>query len=458
MEKLFGIEFDRAPGGTFPATWGQREFWNIINRNRPSGFYQMPWIVRIPTGCDLDRLRRCLTGLVSRHQALRTLLRRDGNGELWQLVQEEGIIPVWAMELHAYEFPAEAPAPFSDFLWGEPPVDRDFPLKIIILTWNGVPHHVACACSHMVVDGESVNLLAAELKAMLSADDGTTRDQDPVTRQPADQAREEATGGSVRTSARSLAYFRKVFAEAPPGPFPAAAPKGDSPMWRGLLKSEAVKAAEDALVQRTGLASGPIFLAAAACVLGDFTGRSGTLFRVPTSNRFSPELEHYVGALSQHAAFIVRADCGTFYEMAHAVARGMLRAHARAQYNADDLYRMADEFQTQRPVPLDLSLLFNDFRPRHARVRRPTPVPAPVITGMQPGEVSWELLHTSNRDLTFYVRVTDAGGGPCIDLAADVSCLSKEEITAFLLAMERLLLRAGCDDFPLKDTARVTGL
>jgi hypothetical protein len=458
MDKLFGIEFNKALGGTFPATWGQREFWNIINRHRPSGFYQMPWIVRIPKGCDVDRLRRCLTSLVSRHQALRTLLRRDGNGELWQFVHEEGTIPVWATELHAHDFPPEAPSPFSDFLWAEPPVDREFPLKIIVLTWNGVPHHVVCACSHMVVDGESVNLLAAELKAMLSGDDGASWSQDSVTRQPADQAREEATGARVQTSARSLAYFRKVFAEAPPGPFPAAPAKGNSPMWRGLLRSEAVKVAEDALVQRTGLASGPIFLAAAACVLSDFSRVRGALFRVPTSNRFSPELEHYVGALSQHAAVIVHSDRGTFYEMSHAVARGMLRAHARAQYNADDLYRMADEIQTQRPVPLDLSLLFNDFRPRHARARKPAPVPAPVITGMRQGEVSWELLHTSNSDLSFYVRVTDAGSGPCIDLAADVSCLPREEIIRFLLATERLLARAGCGDFPLKDTARVAGL
>jgi hypothetical protein len=81
-----------------------------------------------------------------------------------------------------------------------------------------------------------------------------------------------------------------------------------------------------------------------------------------------------------------------------------------------------------------------------------------VITGMQPGEVSWELLHASNRDLTFYVRVTDAGGGPCIDLAADVSCLPREEIIRFLHATERLLVRAGCGDFPLKAAARVAGM
>jgi hypothetical protein len=368
------------------------------------------------------------------------------------------MIPVWATEMHAYEFPAEAPSSFTDFLWAEPLVDREFPLKIIVLTWNGVPHHVVCACSHMVVDGESVNLLAAELKALLSAGDGVIGDQDSVGRQPADQALEEATDAGARASARSLMHFRKVFAEAPPGPFPAAAPKGDSPMWRGLLRSEAVKAAENALMRRTGLASGPIFLAAAACVLGDLTGMRSLLFRIPTSNRFIPELEYYVGALSQHAAIIVHTDRGTFYEMSHAVARGMLRAHARAQYNADDLYRMADEFQAQRPAPLDLSLLFNDFRPRHARTRKPPLVPAPVITGMQPGEVSWELLHASNRDLTFYVRVTDAGGGPCIDLAADVSCLPREEIIRFLHATERLLVRAGCGDFPLKAAARVAGM
>jgi hypothetical protein len=457
MERLFAIEFNRVPGGMFPATWGQREFWNIITRHRPSGFYQMPWIVRIPRGCDLGRLRQCLTHLVSRHQALRTLLRRDRDGELWQLIHEEGTIPVWVAELHAHDFLAEAPAPFSDFLWAEPHVDREFPLKIIVLTWNGVPHHVVCACSHMVVDGESVNLLAAELKAMLSAGDGGTVRQDSVTRQPSDQAREEAADPSVRISARSLAYFRKVFTEAPPSPFPAAAPKGSSPMWRGLLGSEAVKAAEDPVAQRTGLATGPIFLAAAGCVLGDFTGMRDTLFRVPTSNRFSPGLEHYVGALSQHAAVMVHTDGGTFYEMCHAVARGLLRAHARAQYDADDLYRLADEFQAQRPVPLDLSLLFNDFRPRDARTPKPARVPAPVMAGLQPGEVSWEQLHTSNRDLTFYVRVTHAGSGPRIDLAADVSCVSREEIVRFLLATERLLVRAACGDFPLKDTARIAG-
>ncbi|MBQ1026047.1 condensation domain-containing protein [Micromonospora sp. C95] len=455
MEKTGRVRFSGATGGTFPATWSQREFWHTINKKQPSGYYQIPWAVPIPPGCRLDRIEQILASFAIKYEALRTTLRRDPDGELRQIVHSEGVIPTWSASLPPDRAAITASGPLKEFLESEPAVDREFPWKIVVLTWNGSPHHLVCVCSHMVLDGQSGALLAAEMREALTADveAGDTSAGDPVW-QPSDLARWETAAGGRKVSQRALDHWRSVLAGAPASPFPSAARKGASPLWRGLLRSTAVEAAEQAVIGRTGLSSSSLFLSAAASLLWLVTGSSCFLFRVPTNNRVSRDLQGYVGALQQHALVKVDVRCDTFDELMRSVAGNLLRAQSRARYDGDGLYGMLEELSSTRAGQPDLTLLFNDLRPTY---QRPQGRPLPTDSGADRDapEVTWELLHTTNPDITLYVRLADARGVLSLDVAADESCMPKPEIEGFVQAMESLLTHAAHSNFPLSDIQRV---
>lgn len=229
-------------------------------------------------------------------------------------------------------------------------------------------------------------------------------------------------------------------------------------MWRGIFSSPQLRAAETILVARTRLASSSIFLTAGTLVLSRMAGAHGALFRIVTSNRTDEHLHDYVGALSQHSVVNIGLSFDTFDEMARAVHQRLLRAYTRARYDADALRGVIDEVGAERGAEVDLSCLFNDMRPKRSAAAvggdRPA-VGLAVPATRSADEVSWELAHTSNADLTFYLRVSDIAGSPTIDLAADESCLSKDDVARFLLMMERLLVRAAYDDLPLGEVGRV---
>lgn len=459
MEKIHSAEFTGGGGGTYCATWGQREFWNIINVSRPSGFYQIPWRVTIPDGRSVDDIGKLLSGLVARHQALRTTVHRDRDGVLRQDIHGSGSLPVWGMELEPDPVVVRRSRELADFMEREPHVDREFALRAVVLTWRGVPYLLACDCSHMTLDGASGWLLDAEIRALLSAPGNAPARPVAPAWQPSDMAVWEAGDDARRMSDRALAYWRSTLRNAPPSPFPGAAPRGTTPMWRGIFSSPQLRAAETILVGRTGLASSSIFLTAGTLVLSRMAGAQGALFRIVTSNRSDERLLGYVGALSQHSVVDIGLSFETFDEMARTVHQRMLRAYTRARYDADALRGVVDEVCAERGTEVDLSCLFNDMRTKRSGAADGAAAPAPadlvVPATRSADEVNWELAHTSNADLTFYLRVSDIAGSPTIDLAADESCLSKDDVARFLLMMERLLVRAASGDLPLEEVGRV---
>jgi len=439
------LEFDGAEAGSHPATWSQREFWETITRLRPHGHYQIPWWVPVPPGHTVTSVIRVLVGVVRTHEALRTTLRREG-GQLHQVIHGAGSIPIRTVEAAPGTNPVEADPALKEYLWAEPDVVTALPLRIVVVTWQGAPTGLICQCSHMMVDGYSGDLLAELTAVALGAPDGACPTPDPATFGPSQLARWEQGPNGVQTSTRSLERWRQVLAVTPSQVFPSAGPKGTAPLWRGSLSSDLVPAAESKYARRTGVNSGALFLAAAALVLADVTGTHRATFRVPSSNRYDRRLHRFVGAVSQHAVVSVGVNAPTFDGLVRTVAADLLLAHTRARYDGDALPALVAEAGGP-----DLTLLFNDVRPVYSRGDHAgpgTPLSQLLQRPHHP-EVSWELLHEYNADITLYLRLSLTEGRTVMDVAADVSCLSRPDIERFLLATEQLLVRAAPADLAL---------
>ncbi|MFE3738461.1 condensation domain-containing protein [Streptomyces sp. NPDC059134] len=433
-----------SPRGVYEATWGQREMWRTIARHRPGGFYQLSQIIPVGAPCGLDTALGCLRQLVVRHASLRTTFQEDAGG-LYQVIHREGVLRVLVQEAPGEgRERATAATLVAAFQEEEPLLEREFAPRLAVVTRGGRAAYLVLVCSHVVLDGHSERVLAAEAGALLAhATAAPGREGElpaplpPVVHGPAEQAAAEARARSRRTSARSVAHWRATLADAPPPLFPSPAePVAGAPIWCGRLASGALAEAEAVLV-RSGLGSSALWLSAVARVLAARTGHPAMTFRLPVGNRFDQALDGYVGNLSQHTVVTVDTASGTFPELARRVERDLMRAYFHARYDPAELAEATRDIEARRGAPLDLTYLFNDVRSRGAK--RPSTTRPPA----RAPEVSWELLHSANSDIKLHVRVTESAGHPLLDIAADTSCLPRSAITDALFAVERLLVGAA---------------
>ena len=448
--------FAGADGGTFPATWSQREFWWTINQHKPSGSYQIFRAFHLPEPWSLDAVFDLLRFLVTRHQALRTKVREDENGRLWQVIASSGSLPVRIEEMPSGSDIDEFTARIGEeFQADEPDLQRDLPLRLAVVTSGGMASSIVLVCSHVVLDGGSLQVLENEFSALNSKRPAQLEEVlPPVSFSPENQVGEESRPSSLRASEKSLAHWRSVLMESGPSLF-SEVEAGRAPLWLGSLTSRTLGEAETALMRDAELASGAIFLSATCCVLGSMTGRSQLTFRLPTANRLSAAHQGFVGALQQHAIMTVELFPGaTFYELTRPLGRKMLLAYSRARYDPGDLRQVISEVESARGASLDLTYLFNDLR-LHTQGQRER-----YASQSGPSVISWGLLHSVNRDIKLHVRIrlSPADGTTILDIAADESCLTRPEIERALKAIETLITSAARTDFPLTEAGHVAAL
>ncbi|PGH50537.1 condensation domain-containing protein [Streptomyces sp. Ru87] len=456
------LYFTGLPGGTYEATWGQREMWRTIATHRPAGFYQLSQIIPVPADRTLDDVLEVVRRLVGRHESLRTTFVRHPGGRLSQVVHAEGSLPVHVREPAAADRERETAESLVDtFMADEPLLDRDFALRAAVVTREGLGRYLVLVCSHVVLDGHSERVLSGEAKALLAADPAARDGCLPANpHQPSGQALAETSARSRRTSARSVAYWRSVLLGAPESPFPYGPARGGGPVWCGRLSSASVAAAERELARSEGLSSGALYLSAVSRVLLRAFGRTAMMYRVPVSNRFDPAVDGYVGNLSQHTVVTVDASTGTFYELVRRVERDLLRACVHARYDPEELAGALPGIEARRGAAPELACLFNDLRSPEAKRRDGAPgrePPAPgAAAGVSPegadgpdSQVTWSLLHARNSDIKLHARVAQSGDRPVVDIAADVSYLPRRAIADCLFAVERLLVRAARADIRL---------
>jgi hypothetical protein len=448
------LAFSGAGGGTLPATWSQREFWWTISQHRPGGFYQIWLTFRLLEPWPLDAVLDLLRFLITRHQALRTKVSEDGSGRLWQVVAGQGSLPVRIEDLPSGADIDQFTTGVREEFWAaEPDLRRDFPLKLAVVMTGGVVRSVVLVCSHVVLDGGSVQVLENEVNTLISgrcAQPGMVLP--PVRFAPEDQVGEESRPGSLRTSEKSLAYWRSVLIESGPGLF-SQTEAGHAPLWMGSLTSRALGVAEAALMRDAKLGSSAVFMSATCCVLGLITGKSCMTFRLPAANRISVTSRNFVGALSQHGIITVEiVPEATFYELTRLLGRKLVLAYSRTRYDPGDLRQVIMEVESARGAPLDLTYLFNDMHFTDIRSRAHGQ-PERYASQSRPSAISWELLHSANSDIKLHVRIrlSPADGAVILDLAADESCLTKPEIERALRAIETLITAAARADFPLSE-------
>ncbi len=290
-------------GGSLPASFAQRRLWFVQQMEPRSWAYNMAYPLRLAGGLDARALRRALTAVVARHEALRTTLEERG-GEPVQVIHPPAPVRLPTIELRGIAagarerearrlVEAEARRPFD--------LARGPLLRTALLRTGDDEAVVLLAMHHAVTDGWSMEVLVREVSALYAAEQrGEPAQLPPLPVQYADYAAWQRAWLSGETLAEHVGWWRAQLEGAPtllemPTDRPRPAVPGDAAAYHGFSLGRAISAALQALARREGATPFMTLLAAWQLLLARYAGQDDVLVGTPIAGRNRRETEGLIG-------------------------------------------------------------------------------------------------------------------------------------------------------------------
>lgn len=442
--------FDGGRTGSGPLTWGQRNMLAPIAEN-PPGHFNLARVLTPPERAELDADRAtALVGqLLDRHESLRTLVSDD---VAEQRVRGSGRLPVEVVDCDPEDQDCDRAAERLRARLVGPAFDhtRDLPVRAGVVTAAGRVRRVVLAFSHLAVDGTGVDIVERELR--LLALRGTVGA--PPGGQPLDLAAREQAHGHRRTTA-SVDHWSTLFQRIPPYMFGNGGPAYDPPCQRLLLTSPALLAAARLLAARYRTGTSTVLLAAAAAMVGRWTGHPSVAVGTLVGNRFRAGQERMVATLTQLGLFALDlADLPEFPALIPDASRAAIRTYRCAYYDPAAMKARLDLVNAERGVRVDPYCCFNDVRADPDLYRHHAPPEPAEVAAARDGTTLTALPPLTYMRCRFCLNVSDAPGAVALRLTADTRSLAPPEMARFLRETERLVIDAALRPAPSTVTGR----
>ncbi|MEU8666134.1 condensation domain-containing protein [Streptomyces anulatus] len=436
-----------------PLTMGQANMIRCILRDDPTHI-NIHDVWPVPEGTTMEAVTDALRALAGRHEGLRTTFPHGpGAAPVDQVVSAEGTFTVTVLD-HA-GLPAD-PTGYAESVAraaraGRFALEREFPLRITLLTVAGAPVHVALAFSHAVADGSAMAILREEFAELLAGKELPGLTSLP----PVDLASVEASPAGLRKSAASLRYWERIIRTGPQEMF--AEPRGrrpgtDEEARQLTLRSRRGARALAGAARRTGHPEATVLMAAWCALVAHRAGQDSCVTAVPSANRFHPRVARSVTTTSQDALLHLDVRVPGFDALVARAWGSVLNAYRHSQFDSVRLWEMIDQVTTERGSHFGRDVVFNDV----------SALPAPLLgTDTQDRddaehELTWGPPQTlPTRLLAFTYRTAPQLH---ISLWAAPSLFTPEEAEGFLSGLVLLLEAAAAGDVPMEALTEVTAV
>jgi amino acid adenylation domain-containing protein len=356
-------ELRREPAAEAPLSFSQERLWFLDRLLPGSAVYNIPSPLRLRGPLDPGVLARALTGIVSRHEALRTRFANRG-GTPAQVIDPPAPVSLPRIDLASLPVPMrqpeagritaeEASLPFD--------LERGPVIRFALLRLDGwdssegeEEHVLLMTVHHIVSDGWSVGVLYRELTQLYEAfSRGRPSPLPPLPMQYADFARWQRGWLSGPRLESQLAYWRERLAGRPQGlDLPRDRPRPTVQTFRGgsaslrLARSLTERLKSLRLAERAS--DFMILLAGFAVLLQRLSGQDDVLVGAPVAGRTRPEVEGLIGFFLN--TLVLRTDLAgrpTFRELV-----GRVRAAALGAYAHQDVpfERLLADLQPERDL------------------------------------------------------------------------------------------------------------
>jgi amino acid adenylation domain-containing protein len=313
----------------YELSFAQQRLWFLDQLTPGSAEYVVPFGFRVSGGLDVPALERAFSGLVERHETLRTRFAVDGDGLPRQLVGAPWPVTATVVDLDeraARELvDAEAHTPFD--------LASDRLLRVTVIRLAPSDNILLLCVHHIVADEWSLKTLIRDLSELYSA---ALRHRAPdlpaLPVQYADFAVWQRTSLDGEAEDRQLAYWRENLRGLEPLGLPTDRPRpavrsGQGATWRFAVPAGVGARLRD-IAQRERVTMFMLMLAAFQLFLGRYSGRDDVAVGVPVAGRERPEVEDLVGFFVN--TVVMRIDLTgdpTFLELLRRVRKTALDAY-----------------------------------------------------------------------------------------------------------------------------------
>ncbi|MFD8062416.1 condensation domain-containing protein [Streptomyces cyaneofuscatus] len=434
-----------------PLTMGQANMIRCILRDDPEHINNHD-VWAVPSGTSVEGAIDALRTLALRHEGLRTTFpHAPGTAPVEQVVAAEGTFTVTVVD-HT-EFPEE-PARYAESVAraaraGRFALDREFPLRISLLTLGGVPVHAALASSHAVTDGSALAVLREEFLALLAGEELPP----PASFAPLDLAAQEASPTGKRKSEASLRYWERIIRTEPQEMFAEPRAAGADGRARQLtLRSGRGARALASAAGRIGNPEATVLLAAWCALVAHRSGQDSCVTAVPTSNRFHPTIARSVNTLSQDALLCLDVRVPSFDTLVRKTWGAALNAYRHSQFDSVRLWEMIDRVTGERGSHFARDVVFNDVSVLPATLLSISPQESRAAEL----DLTWGPFQALPTRMLAFTYET----APQLHLSlwADPALFTPGEAEGFLTGLVRLLEAAAIRDVPLESLTGVTGV
>ncbi|WP_204014595.1 non-ribosomal peptide synthetase, partial [Virgisporangium aurantiacum] len=358
-----------------PLSFAQQRLWFLDQFDPGSPEYNVPMAIRLRGPLDLTALRRALTEIAIRHEALRTTFQAVA-GVPRQDIRPPRPVPLPLTDLST--LPPQQAWRDAERLVADDTI-RPFDLTVgplfraALLRLQPDDHVLTMVIHHIIIDEWSLGLILGELSDLYEAfRQGHPSPLPPLPVQFADFAVWQRDWLQEAVLAEQLAYWRRQLGGAPTLELPTDRPR---PPVRSVdmattffVVPPPVVDAVRALSRRQGVTTFMTMLAAFQTLLGRYAGQDDVSVGTPVADRTRTELEDVVGFFVN--TLVLRTDLSgdpTFAELLHRVREVALGAFAHQDLPFEQLVEELQPLRAQGRSPLLQVIFYMERAPEQRR-------------------------------------------------------------------------------------------
>lgn len=497
MDRIY-VKYSGEREGEAALTLGQLNTFDWISDSDRSYFGVVKLILNLPAGCTMDDITESFAVLAARHESLRTTflpgdpprqrVARSGELAIDVYVADESIVGIAEDEGVAYAPHDIRPKAATGIGWvPTSPGGKatDLPsvvarlhalpfainggqlLWVAVVVSAGQPRAAAIACSHMLVDLGSIQVIGRQFTEL--AADPAKRQVGTLGHQPLDQAALEHSAAGRRRAHATLRFWEGHLRRMPQCMYamPADPAQSGEPLF-GRLSSPALRLTLPSVMARTGASPSMVVTAAMLALMAHRTGNSGYVFRTISGNRTGLHLRDYVGTIAQVSLLAADMSTPSFDELVRRCGTATLRAARYGCFDQPSHLRMLRELGHLRGICFHPDSVFNNlaaYDPDPGEAGSDPAAPADAASAASAAAalpetpVTWWKPPTSFNQTPLEFNLLRMPEGFSIGLwTSDTTLVPPAEIELLLRGIERLVVAAAGGDVDLGGLTEITGV
>jgi hypothetical protein len=314
---------------------GQLEWVNYQSGGRGHHPNHM-WVVAVPQGLSDDAVSNAVSGLLLRHEVLRTAFDADGEGAPQQRVHRNVLAPLPRVEDgEARRLFAENPFDVAN----EPPI-----------RFGRTPEgDLVVALAHIAADGKGGWIIFSDLTELLAAQsEGRAALLSAEAPQPIDRALYEREGGRPRVEA-ALKYWSTALQHFPVTALPMSRSNPGADILRATLESPAATQALAVLQRKLSATPASLFTAAVYTALAVQFARTRLGLSMTWSFREHPTTQDVAAAVFRDMPLIVDlTGRPSFFEVLRRLERSLLLSGRHMGFDVLEFHECAGRIDAER--------------------------------------------------------------------------------------------------------------